>query len=134
MKPSTVRVRPVPAVRLTSALMINANDSLSWVAHAARDLLIGVDCASIVSIQRGQALRGSTSTDPSALKADLLQSELGEGPGVAIAAGEPLVQCSELVTDSRWPAYGAQAAQLGLRSQTAPVSYTHLTLPTICSV
>ena len=38
-------------------------------------------------------------------------------------------------SDGRWVSpSGSEVIELGPRNQTIPVSYTHLTLPTICSV
>ncbi|MBA2574623.1 MAG: GAF and ANTAR domain-containing protein [Nocardioidaceae bacterium] len=121
MKDATITAKPhdPPALWLSSTLVTYADDTLSWVTHAATNLLEGVDYASIVTLRPGQILGTVTSTDPLALKADLLQAELGEGPMVAVARGDVIAQCADLVTDSSWPAYGAQATQLGLRSQTA---------------
>ncbi len=101
--PTTAKGHPIPAVWLSSAVVACADDALSWVAHAARDLLAGVDYASIVTIRRGQIFGTASSTDPVALKADLLQSELEEAPVLAIAGGEPLAECPGDVTVDERP-------------------------------
>ncbi len=56
------RTQPVPAVWLSSAMRGCADEALSWVAHAARDLLEGVDYVSVVTMRRGRVLGTAPST------------------------------------------------------------------------
>ncbi len=109
----------LPTARLGSVLATQADDTLSWVTHAALDLLEGVDYVSITTVHRGEVEGTVGSTDPLALKADLMQYELDQGPCLDVALGEKIAQSVDLEQDSTWPEYSTQAAQLGVRSQLA---------------
>lgn len=116
---STQKSNDVPTARLGSLLATQADDTLSWVTHAALDMLESVDYVSISTVGRAGIESTVGSTDPLAFKADLLQYELGQGPCLNAASGEAMAQSADLAHDPTWPDYGPQAAQLGMRSQLA---------------
>ena len=104
---------------LMSAIGSLADDSLSWVTHAARDTLAGVDWASISVLHGDDHFETIGSTNPLAAKADALQYELGEGPCVDALRGAALASFDDVTAATSWPRYGARVAQLGVRSQAA---------------
>lgn len=109
----------IPTARLGSLLATQADDTLSWVTHAALDMLESVDYVSITTVSDAIAESSVGSTDPLAVKADLIQYELDQGPCLDVVRGAEMVQCADLEHDPKWPDFGPQAAQLGLRSQLA---------------
>ena len=68
-----------------------------------------------------------TTTAPSdevAVTADKMQYVLAEGPGVAAAYENDLLTSSDVAADPRWPQWGPQAANLGIRSVISVPLYT----------
>ena len=55
-------------------------------------------------------------TDPAVPQADGLQHDLGEGPVVDPPGEGGWVRSGDVAADPRWPVWGPQAAELGLRS------------------
>lgn len=110
---------PSPLFSLITSFGADAGDNLSWVTHAVAGTIPGVDYASISVLGQDSQLSTVGATDPLALKADSLQSELDGGPCADAALGTAVVQSYDVVNDPRWPQYGARVAELGLRGQTA---------------
>ena len=104
---------------LLSLLNPPGNDALSWITHAARDTIPGVDFASISVAHTGGYFETVGSTDPLALKADELQYELLEGPCLEAAFGTPVASSDDVSNDPRWLVYGGRAAELGVKAQAA---------------
>jgi GAF domain-containing protein len=65
--------------------------------------------------QRGR-LESAGATDPNVAQADKLQHALREGPCVQAAEELRHIVSPDIERDSRWPTWGPQAADLGLRS------------------
>jgi GAF domain-containing protein len=78
---------------------------------------IGTQHASVVLVHRGGRLESAASTDALVEEADRLQVETGEGPSyAAIHDEESVVCCADAATDTRWLAWSAEVASVGLRS------------------
>lgn len=112
-----------------NAFGTDADDSLSWLTHAAVDSLAHVDYASVSVTSADGDIATVGATDPLALKADWLQSEFGEGPSFDAAYGTAVAHSDDVTEDAQWPRYGAQVAELGIRAQTAvPIRVGYRTL------
>lgn len=72
--------------------------------------------AGLMLLHGGGRIETAVATDPRVGKADDLQTTLGEGPGRAAVESRSSVLVDDTATDPRWPAWGPQAAELGLRS------------------
>jgi GAF domain-containing protein len=77
---------------------------------------IGTQHASVVLVHRGGRLESAASTDALVEEADRLQVETGEGPSYAAIHDEESVVCADAATDTRWLAWSAEVASVGLRS------------------
>ncbi|MBA2697767.1 MAG: GAF domain-containing protein [Nocardioidaceae bacterium] len=108
-----------PTTGLLAALSSDADETMSWVTHAARDTVAGVDYVTITVVADDRSLSSVGSTDPLALSADSLQYSLRQGPTMAVLRGELLVRSSDLRADLRWADYGSHLQPLGIRAQTA---------------
>jgi anti-anti-sigma regulatory factor len=69
-----------------------------------------------VTLLRGDELQTVAPTDPVVAKADSLQHQLHEGPCYVAALAPETVLSNDVASDDRWPRWGVQAAELGLRS------------------
>ena len=98
---------------------VTVEDSLELITTSAAGTIPGITGASISVTSKDNTIRTLASTDPLVSEADELQHELGEGPCIAAALSEPVVQVDDMATDQRWPLYGPKAAALGLHSQLA---------------
>ncbi|MFI7744574.1 ANTAR domain-containing protein [Kocuria rhizosphaericola] len=86
------------------------------VAHAGIYHVSGARWASVVLHRPGQA-RTLVATAPTAQDLEILQHELGSGPGVDPVLADNACLCPDLAQDHRWPAFGTQAReQLGVAS------------------
>lgn len=63
--------------------------------------------------------RHLAASHPLAAKADTLQHELGEGPGVEVAEDGGWVRVGDVAADARWTSWAPQALDLGIRSLLA---------------
>jgi hypothetical protein len=96
---------------------VNPDEGLAQITASAADTISGVRHASISVTTKDGSIRTLAPTSSLAVAADELQYELGEGPCVRAALGEPVVRVDDIATDTRWPLYGPKAAALGLRAQ-----------------
>ncbi|WP_198663275.1 GAF and ANTAR domain-containing protein [Jiangella endophytica] len=74
------------------------------------------DDAGLMLLHGGGRIETTVATDPRVGKADELQTTLEEGPSRAAVEVRSSVLVEDTATDPRWPAWGPQAAELGLRS------------------
>lgn len=74
------------------------------------------DDAGLMLLHGGGRIETTGATDPRVGKADELQTTLEEGPGRAAIETRASVLVEDTATDPRWPAWGPQVADLGLRS------------------
>jgi GAF domain-containing protein len=91
--------------------------SLEALTACATDSIEGADYASVTVRQRDGRLETLAPTDSIALRVDLLQFELSEGPCYDAVEATAVTLSEDIAGDARWPAYGPRVAALGLRSQ-----------------
>ena len=84
------------------------------IVTGVRDLVPEADRVSL-TVRTPRGHRTLASTDALAQEADSLQHLLGEGPGLSVADAGWL-RSGDIRADARWPAWGVQADELGLRS------------------
>jgi hypothetical protein len=94
-------------------------DSLNAITCTARRTIDWADHVSIALSYDPSAVDTVGATDAVAVKADALQSELGEGPSVDAVGHADLVHARDVVADVRWAAYGPRVAELGVVAQTS---------------
>lgn len=98
---------------------IDLDATLEQITACPVNTIARVDYASVSVTHATGTITTLAATAPLAEKVDQLQYEAGEGPCLDAALQDPVVVVEQLGTDSRWPAYGPQAADLGLISQVA---------------
>ncbi|MBJ7289972.1 GAF and ANTAR domain-containing protein [Williamsia sp.] len=123
------------ARRLHTAKDRSLDDVLNDVVDGAVQNVPGVESASI-SVTSGRAeLKTEVATDELAVRHNEIQVKHGEGPCLAAAWDEPIVRVDDLDTETRWPAYVAEArdaipyrAILSFRLYTAAETLGSLTM------
>lgn len=75
----------------------------------------GAEWASVTQGRHG-SFETVAATDPAALRADLIQYELGTGPCVDAILLQTVFRTGDVGADPRWPEFGARAAEAGVRS------------------
>ena len=85
---------------------------------ASAPALVGSDAAGVLLTRRGR-YRVGPDTDGQASKADMLQIQSGEGPGIAAITVRRAIVSHDLTAESRWPEWSASVADLGYRSAMA---------------
>lgn len=83
-----------------------------------RDVLPEADQVSL-TIRTPRGHRTLASSDPLAQEADALQYALGEGPCLEIADSGGWLRSGDVGSDSRYPAWGPRASELGVGSVLA---------------
>ena len=94
------------------------DDTLRRVVELAVDTIDGCDFAGIFAVV-GQGVTTPVGTDPVVTEIDGLQHRTGEGPCLDAISGAGIVYAGDLADDTRWSAFGPQAAQAGIRSALA---------------
>jgi hypothetical protein len=97
--------------------------TVARITCTAREVVPGVEQASISIRHQDGTLETLAPTDPIAVEADLVQHELAEGPCFDAAPGELITYAADLADEPRWPTYGPKAAALGFHSQMAARLY-----------
>ena len=73
--------------------------------------------AGVIFTGRRQQIETVAATSDLVAKLDLIQLELGEGPDIDVLEEDrSLVVVADTAHDERWPAWGAQVAEAGIRS------------------
>ena len=92
----------------------NLEKTLEKIVESAVAAL-GCDYAGLLMTSKGNQLVASTAGDPTAEKADQLQVELHEGPGILAVADSRTCLVSDTAADMRWPcwAHGMRDLHLG---------------------
>ncbi len=85
---------------------------------------VNADAAGITMIRAGGRLESVGETSTSVARSDDLQHSCREGPCVEAATETHDVISPDLATDSRWPHWGPQAVDLGLRSVLSVTLHT----------
>ena len=114
-------------VRLEAMVRMSVWYSKVLEAARTRGIISAVDSSThILALDDFPATVLPSSIASQELKTDMKSSWSGDIKAEALAATHPRLFCAELNTSSH-PTVSATAG-------ASPVSYTHLTLPTICSV
>lgn len=91
--------------------------TMEAAVRLAVDHVRGCDAASFTLAKRGGGLETPAHTDELALRADLLQYEIGEGPCIEAAWEERVVHSGDLTGDARWATWGPRVVrELGAHS------------------
>src|SRR5690349_4267887 len=88
------------------------HETLEKVTAAAVELIRGIDHADVLLIDDGR-FESIGATDSIAEELDDVQQRLQQGPCVQAALADPLIRCTDLRSDPRWPEFAAQAIKLG---------------------
>ncbi|HKX16345.1 MAG TPA: GAF and ANTAR domain-containing protein [Propionibacteriaceae bacterium] len=81
--------------------------------------VVGCDCAGLLVTRKRNQFVAITASDPAAEKADKLQVELHEGPGIVAVAEARTTGVYDTAADSRWPHFAAGMRDLHLGSALA---------------
>jgi transcriptional regulator with GAF, ATPase, and Fis domain len=81
--------------------------------------LVGCDYAGVIVTSKRNKFNAITASHPIAEKADKLQAERHEGPGIAAIADARTTLVADTATDMRWPRWAAGTRDLQLRSVLA---------------
>jgi GAF domain-containing protein len=81
--------------------------------------VVGCDYAGVLVASKGKQFDAITASDPVAEKADKLQVELHEGPGIAAVADTRTTLVADTAADIRWPRWAAGMRDLQLGSVLA---------------
>jgi GAF domain-containing protein len=81
--------------------------------------VVGCDYAGVLLTLKGNQIDAITASHPIAEKADKLQIQLHEGPGMAAVADTRTILVTNTATDSRWPPWAAEMRDLQLGSVLA---------------
>jgi len=100
-------------------------DTLDAIVHAAVGTIAGADHASISSVSRRGDVVTRAATDDLPRAVDLVQYEGGEGPCLDTLWKHRTARLPDLTEESRWPAFTAQARELGVGSMLAVRLYVH---------
>ncbi len=93
------------------------DETLDAILRTARMSIPGADHVGVCVAYADGRLETLAATDDKVREYDALQSRLGEGPCVYADEADTLVHVPDATTETRWPAYMAEAADLGLGSQ-----------------
>ena len=86
--------------------------------------VLGCDYAGLLMTAKGHQLVATTASDPAAEKADKLQIEVQEGPGIAAVAEARTTVVHDTAADMRWPRWAAGMRDLHLGSVLAVQLWT----------
>lgn len=95
----------------------NSEETLQRIVNSA--VLVGCESAGVLVTRKGNKLEAITATDPIAEKADKLQVEWHEGPGIAAVSDARTTLVSDTAADVRWPRWAAGTRDLHLGSVLA---------------
>jgi GAF domain-containing protein len=93
-------------------------NTLGQVVSLAVETIEGCDFAGLF-VMKGTVVTAPVRTDPMVGEIDALQTKSGEGPCLDAIRLAAMVYADDLETDSRWPTFGPDAAQQGVRSALA---------------
>jgi len=96
----------------------SVDDTLALIVHLAVTAIEGCDFAGVFRIDDGHVTTPAQSA-PIVVEADALQTRTGEGPCIDVMAHGSPVYAADLADDPRWPNFGPQATELGMRSLLA---------------
>jgi GAF domain-containing protein len=93
----------------------NLQKTLDKIVESAA-AVVSCDYAGLLLTSKGSQFDAITASDPVAEKADKLQVELHEGPGIAAIADARTTLVSDTAADLRWPRWAAGTLDLQLGS------------------
>ena len=93
----------------------DAEAALRSMTKFAVDAVPGAEYATVTMVTDG-AIETPVMVGHLGGEADRLQRELGEGPCLRAAIGVHTVCIDDMTVETRWPAFAAAAAELGIRS------------------
>jgi GAF domain-containing protein len=96
----------------------NSETTLERIVDSAV-ALVGCDYAGVLVTKKGNKFDAITASDPVAEKADKLQVEWHEGPGIAAVSDARTTLVSDTAADMRWPRWAAGTRDLRLGSVLA---------------
>jgi GAF domain-containing protein len=96
----------------------NLEKTLEKIVESAA-AVVGCDYAGVLVSSRGNKFNAITASHPIAKKADELQAEWQEGPGIAAIADARTTLVTDTAEDLRWPRWAVGAGELSLRSVLA---------------
>jgi transcriptional regulator with GAF, ATPase, and Fis domain len=96
----------------------NAVNTLQRVVDLAVDTIDGCDLAGVFLLD-GDQVTTPVGTDPIVIEIDALQHRAGEGPCLDAITNRGSIYAFDLTEDTRWPRFGPQAAEAGVRSALA---------------
>ncbi len=102
----------------------NFEATVGQIAQLAQQA-IGCDHAGITLLHARKRVETAASTSPVVEKADARQYELGEGPCLQAIWSHDTFIVDDMLDDPRWPRWGPEAADMGLRSILAIRLFTH---------
>ena len=108
----------------TVAAPRSLDEILSEVTASAVDLIPGVDTAGILLISKGGKFESLAGTSDLPHELDELQNTFQEGPCISAAVDELVVLTSDFTEETRWPAYSAAVAKVGVLSTMSLRLYT----------
>jgi len=80
-------------------------------ARLAVENVKGCDVAGITLVRRDRIIETPAFTDEAARRADELQVELGEGPGIDAIREHQVIHSPDLAADARWAGWGSRTAE-----------------------
>lgn len=99
-------------------------ETLERVTAAAVELIRGIDHADVLLIEADR-FESVAATDAVAKELDDVQQRLQQGPCVQAALADPLIRCTDLRADSRWPGFASAATELGVHSMLSFQLYSN---------
>jgi GAF domain-containing protein len=96
----------------------NPEETLQRIVDSAV-ALVGCDYVGVLVTRKGNKFDAITATDPIAEKADKLQVDWHEGPGIAAVSDACTTLVSDTAADIRWPRWAAGTRDLHLGSVLA---------------
>jgi GAF domain-containing protein len=102
----------------------DVDETLQLAVDLAAELIPGCDYADIMFIRQG----GTTtpvSSHPIAVALDELQEKSNEGPCRSTMETRQAVVADDLGADERWPTFGPQAVEMGVRSAACYQLFLH---------
>jgi GAF domain-containing protein len=96
----------------------NVEQTLTRMVEAAV-AVVGCDHAGVLLTRKGSQVDAIIASHPIAEKADKLQTELHEGPGIVAVADARTTLVTNTATDTRWPRWTAGIGDLHLGSVLA---------------
>jgi transcriptional regulator with GAF, ATPase, and Fis domain len=102
----------------------DVTETLARVTTAAVELIRGVDHADVLLVEENR-FESVAATDPIAKELDDVQDRLQQGPCLQAALADPVIRCTDLRADSRWPQFADAATKLGIHSMLSFQLYDH---------